>query len=144
MAKDHTRKQAEVLYCESDLTQKEIAQQLGISEKTLSGWKEKFGWDKIRAARRTTKSEIINQLYKAINKIVEDAHTADRELSAADADKIHKLSASIEKMEQGKNLATYVMVIQELMEYLRGANLEVAKMMIEYSKEFLHQKTKRR
>lgn len=142
MAKDADRKLAEQLFIDGELTQKEIAERLGISEKTISVWKTKYRWDELLAAKRTSRSNLISNLYSSINQIVNGAQDKKRPLTPAEADSIHKLSSSIEKIQGGKTLSNYVSALTDFLNWLREFDLDAAKVLAKLSKEFLLDKAK--
>ncbi|MDB9498579.1 terminase gpP N-terminus-related DNA-binding protein [Nodularia spumigena] len=141
MAKANERKLAESLYIDGNLTQKEIAEQLGVTEKTLIQWKDKYNWEKLRIAKRTTKSEIINGLYMSISRIMKNAQEdKNRALSSSETDQIVKLTRSIEVMEGSESLANYVQAMTAFIKYVQSIDIDAAKSIMPWTKEFLTQK----
>jgi transcriptional regulator with XRE-family HTH domain len=142
MAKDNERKLAETLYVDGNSSQKEIAEQLGVAEKTVSGWKEKYNWDKLRVAKRTTKAEIIDGLYKSVAVIIKRAEDEDkRPLNTVESDQIVKLTRSIEVLEGAESLSNYVYTLTAFLNWVRAVDLDAAKQIAVFSKEFLISKS---
>jgi DNA-binding XRE family transcriptional regulator len=67
MAKSKTaeKEHAKILYLHptETLTQKEIAERVGVRPNTLSAWIEKGGWEKLRKSLLTTRQNMIGDLY---------------------------------------------------------------------------------
>jgi len=94
MAKDKERRTAHILYVEQGKSAKDIAELIGVSEKTISGekgWVNKFGWKEERTARVTSKEKRIEN----IKKIIDNIATNRLELEI-------KLTETAEKEEQEK------------------------------------------
>jgi DNA-binding XRE family transcriptional regulator len=142
MAKSKERIIAQHLYVDSGLSQKQIAEQLDISEKTISKWKTEDNWDKIRTARRITKSELINKIYKSMNAVMADSNDVDRPLTSKEADIVSKLSNTLQKLEGQDTLSNHIHVLQQFFTWLKDIDLESAKTLSKYSKEFLINKAK--
>jgi len=65
MAKEKERQLAHFYYVEKQQTAKEVAPQVGVSEKTMTAWVNKFGWKAEREARvcsSESRAENIKQL----------------------------------------------------------------------------------
>lgn len=56
---------AKMLYTDSSqkLTQKEIAERVGVRPNTVGKWIEKYGWDKLRKSLMVTRQKMITDLY---------------------------------------------------------------------------------
>lgn len=54
---------AKILYINQNLSQKEIAERVGVTEKTIGKWIIKGGWDKLRRSLLTTKKQQIAMMY---------------------------------------------------------------------------------
>lgn len=103
MATEITIKQkkewAELLFMRGDLTQKAIAEKVGTSEKTLSGWVTKDNWDKLRKSMLTTKTEILRNLYDILDKIGKKLKEDDSYGDSKIADMYVKYTAAINNLE---------------------------------------------
>jgi len=92
MAKDKERRTAHILYVEQGKSAKDIAELIGVSEKTISGekgWVNKYGWKEERTARVTSKEKRIEN----IKKIIDNMACARLELDL-------KLTQTADKKEQ--------------------------------------------
>ncbi len=61
--KDQERELAKILYTQQGMSQKDIAQKVGVTEKTITKWKETENWDKMKESLLITKDSQIRMLY---------------------------------------------------------------------------------
>ena len=78
------------LFIKSSFNRKEIAKQVGCTEKTLRNWIEKEDWQSIKEAQTLTRSKLLQDAYsqlKAINEKINDdfGGIPNKELSDAKA-----------------------------------------------------------
>ena len=70
---------AKSLFLSQNLTQKEIAERVGVTEKTLSKWIEKEGWDKLKKSALVTKAAQLAMLYDQLEYL--NRHIATRPIT---------------------------------------------------------------
>ena len=98
---ERTRKKelAQFFYCNSQLSQKEIAEKVGVSEVSMSKWVREGKWDTLKASITITRQEQLNRVYQQIsainNKITEEQKGIP---TGADADVLAKLAAVVERL----------------------------------------------
>ena len=61
--KDQERELAKILYTQQRMSQKDIAAKVGVTEKTITKWKENENWDKLKESLLITKDSQIRMLY---------------------------------------------------------------------------------
>ncbi len=81
MRKDKERNTAHILYIEQGKSAKEIAELLGVSEKTISVWVNKYGWKSRLTAKVTSRDARIDNLKRIIDNIAEQRIELQAELS---------------------------------------------------------------
>lgn len=118
-----TKRRAEQLYVNTDLTQREIAEMVGVVEKTMSDWvnADDAAWKVSRAARSITKEQIIRGYYAQLvelNEKISDREKGERFPTAAEADTMAKITKNINTLENQYNLGTYHQVLNEFMDWL--------------------------
>lgn len=121
------RGQAKLLFVYENLTQKEIAARVGVSEVTLSKWATKEKWDSLKVSITITKEEQLKSLYRQLSAM--NAAIAEREqkyATAAEADTISKLANTIDKMESDIGVADIVSVGKKWLTWLRNFDLKKA------------------
>jgi transposase len=114
-----------------------IAERVGVSEKTVGTWSDKFGWKERRAAVEVSRPEIVNKLLKAINDLIDK--------NDIDADKLSKLSATIERIEKKDSLVNHINTFMQFGEYLNrlvGTELtsDEVKMIVRLQDRFIQEK----
>lgn len=72
MAKESERSVARILYIEQGKNNKEIAQKLGVQEKTVGTWVKKYGWKKERNARENGLDSRVQNVREVIDDITAD------------------------------------------------------------------------
>lgn len=89
MSREQIRETAKGLFVKSDMSQKEIAVLLGVSEKSVSEWRKKYDWDTAKQIQGITRKSLLEEAYKqldAINKKIADkGGIPDKALSDAKA-----------------------------------------------------------
>ena len=139
MAKtDNERAVGRILYVEQGKTQKEIAQRLGRTQKTIGGWVQKYGWRQERDARlRSCKnqqaridevlSHYTQQALKYLRALQQAEQSGDEQRALALSKKLCTLSDEVskwnkrfERLEKDQpSLSTYLYVMDSLFEALR-------------------------
>lgn len=127
---ERTRKKelAQFFYCNSQLSQKEIAEKVGVSEVSMSKWVREGKWDTLKASITITRQEQLNRVYQQIsainNKITEEQKGIP---SGADADVLAKLAAVVERLEKETSITDVVSVSMKFLDWLRKIDTEKAK-----------------
>ncbi len=131
MALTDKKNQAKRLYMDTDLSQKDIADLLDVSEVTMSKWVKAGGWETHKAAVQLSKDSIIKRLYENIAAKMEDGGkiTADDAVKYAKA--IDLLSS------KGVNASNAINVFKQFTGWLQGRDLKAAKLIISFQKEFV-------
>lgn len=139
MAKrDHERSVGRILYVEQGKTQKEIAQRLGRTQKTIGGWVKKYAWRQERDARLSSCknqqariSEVLShytqQTLKYLHALQQAEQSGDEQHALALnkklstlSDEVSKWNKRFERLEKDQpSLSTYLYVMDSLFEALR-------------------------
>lgn len=121
------------LYLETDKNQKEIALIVGVTEKTITGWKVAGDWELLKQAQTiTTKNIIANLLSKAHELSLQDR---------VDADKLVKLAKTIETLQNKKVTISHIInVFKDFTTWAYGQNPTLAKEINLLQKKYLDYK----
>ena len=141
--KDEEKTKAYELYCNTTLTQKEIASVVGVSQQQMSGWVKGGNWEIYRTANQVTVEQLIYETYQqlaAINKDVKDNFKGIP--TSAHAQAKSTLTGDIEKLRKRHNLSAYHSVLRENLEWLTKVDAEKAKVFGPLMLEFLTEKAK--
>ena len=135
------------MYLNTNFTQKEIADKLGIDPKTIYLWIKKGKWDEMKAAARQAPGIIQQQLYNHITAINDSiANRDDRVPTFQEVEMLRKLIVSSKHMQQ-MSVGTYIQAFQELTSFIgpHTNDLEFTKRVAvvadEYLKGLIHNKT---
>lgn len=111
---------AQDLFLETDKIQKEIAQIVHVTEKTLTKWKNEGDWETLKNASTVTARKIIDNLYKRAYALSEDPKSKP--------DDIIKIANSIEKLSNRKvTVSQIINVFKDFISYAFNQNAELAK-----------------
>lgn len=143
MKNDNKRIWAQELFVKMGLPQKDIAERVQVTEKTIGNWKLKYEWDLLRAAEVTTSENTVRSIYSQISKITRAADEEKRVLTVSESDMISKLAASAQKLQNKATLTFYVEVMEQFVNYLKNVDLELAKVVVVHQYEFIRKECDR-
>ena len=106
------RRELARMYYLQGMTQKEIADKIGVSRNTISAWIKEGGWDSFRAAKTITRKELVHKMLEQINEKLESKDWT--------ADEIVKAASAIEKLDKQTNIVTVIEVFTAYNTWLVG------------------------
>ncbi len=129
----------------SGMEQNEIAEKVEVSRITISRWVNNEGWKEARAAKNISRPELVNKLLLTIDGMIENVNKSnDPTLVGSLADKLSKLSATIEKLDKKANVIDAIEVfmafnrwIQDQASYDPEITPELIKAINKYQNKFL-------
>jgi transcriptional regulator with XRE-family HTH domain len=130
MTREEKKEWAKLIFLRENLTQKEISQKVGATEKTISKWVNEGNWDKHKASIIITKEEELRRMYdqlKAMNDAICLREQGQRFATSKEADVLSKLSTTIKNMETDIALADVIEVSKRLINWVRKVDYEKAK-----------------
>jgi transposase len=126
---------AEDMYIRLGLTGREIAENLGVTEQTVSRWKKgregERSWDDRRTESSLTPLKIKETLLKEAEKL------ARGEESGVKADQLSKIMAAIDQLDKKINVRTVMDVFREFDNWMAEQDPAVAVGFTRYHKLFL-------
>ncbi len=135
---------AQYLYVENKKTQKEIAETTGVSQKTITKWKETFQWDKLRKSLLTTRKEQLMLLYNQLDATTTMIRDVQKNIpTSKDADSILKLTAAIRNLETDLSIADVFEVGKEFITFVQSVDYEKSKEIVEYYDSFIKHRLNR-
>ena len=103
----------------SGMELQEIAEKVNVSRVTLSRWVKEGGWKEARAAKNVTRPELVNKLLLAIDNLITQVNeSGDPNAIGTLADKLSKLSATIEKLDKKANVVDAIEVFMAFSKWL--------------------------
>jgi transposase len=128
LKKPQEKEFAKSLYIGGGITQKEIAERISVTEKTLSSWIKKEKWDSLKKSLLTTKQNQLSFLYDQLDFLNSDIAKRDYKVAIGkEADTIIKLTAAINRLETETSIGDTVEVARNFIEFVRPQDLELAK-----------------
>ena len=149
MAKELSNKQkkdwAKMLFVKEHLTQKVIAERVGISTVTMTKWVKVEKWEVLKTSLSVTREEQLANFYRQIAEI--NNNIANREpglryASAEEANMINKLATAIEKMEKETGISDIISVSKDLLDWLRKTDIDKAKELSNYFDAYIKDRLK--
>lgn len=149
MAKELSNKQkkdwAKMLFVKEHLTQKEIAERVGISTVTMTKWVKVEKWEVLKTSLSVTREEQLANFYRQIAEI--NNNIANREpglryANAEEANMINKLATAIEKMEKETGISDIISVSKDLLDWLRKTDIDKAKELSNYFDAYIKDRLK--
>lgn len=129
MTNQQKKEWAKLLYTKEQMLQKDIAEKVGVTPKTVSKWVTTEMWDKLRISLSVTREEQLSHLYSHLSEInasIASREDGERFPNAKEADTITKLSSSIDKLERESGVGEVVSAFSQFVRWLRERNLEEA------------------
>ncbi len=120
--KTEARILARELYVHSQKTQKEIADIVGVSQKTVIEWIRSNDWDDLKASKSVTKGAIIRNYYKAILALqdqINNRNAPENVPTSKEADIMAKIQNNISRLENNQSLADMIDVGEKFIKYLQ-------------------------
>ena len=126
---------AERMFVEDGMTAKAIAEQLDVSEQTLSKWRKgkegEKSWDDKRAQMLASPHKIKEILFKELMLV------AGGEKSAVDADALAKINKVIETLSDSTSVQIVFSVFKEFDNWMADQDPKTAVLFTEWHKQFL-------
>ena len=143
MAKQNDKRQkAKSLFLTGQYQQKEIAELVGVTEKTITKWKEDEDWESMKVSLLTTRESELRRLYKMLQILNDDIDIRSQDkipISSKEADAVLKLTAAINNLELETSIADKVEVGSAFINMLRREDPELAKTITKWFDIFLQQ-----
>lgn len=121
---------AKLLYLKEKITQKEIAEKVGVTEKTVSKWVNIEKWENLKASITITKEDTLRRLYMQINEInsaIEKKPEGERYATGKEANDLAKLATAAKMLESEASISETMEVFKRFINWLRPLDLLKAK-----------------
>lgn len=130
---DLKKQQAKTLFLTSKMSQKDIAELVSISEKTMSLWVNEEHWDTLKDEITQSDPETLRLLYKRRRALAEDENTDN-------ADSIAKLTTAITAIEKKMSIGQVAVLFTELLTFTQSYDVELAKQIARATDNFIKSK----
>lgn len=143
LSKNQEKAYAKELYVNQNLTKKEVAERVGVTEKTIGKWANDNEWDSLKKSLLTTKQNQLSFLYNQLDFLNTDIAQRDYKVAVGkEADTIIKLTVAINRLETETSIADTVEVAREFIDFIRPIDLDMAKILTGFFDDFINHKMK--
>ena len=145
LSMDKRKEWAKELFIKENLTQKAIADRVGVSENSLSKWVIEGNWKALRTSLLVTRSTEIRHLLEQLALLDEQnllALTDDDPETNPNYDSVIKLAAAIRKLEIQTGIGEMIDTGMALIKFISAEDLELAKKLTTYFDLFIESKQK--
>jgi len=112
------KQHAEEIYMSSEMTLKEIASIINISENSLGKWAKIGEWEDKKTLKRSSKQQAINNLY---TRLLEQSKNTD-----TSSDEIKKTTSAIKDLEDSRTtIPDKIELFMDFIQYLRKTNVDI-------------------
>jgi Putative ATPase subunit of terminase (gpP-like) len=126
------------LFIGGEYNQKELANLLDVSEKTIGTWKEAGNWEELRDANTVSGDEIIRGLIADTKLILEKAQREGRAKDSKETDAVMKNAKAIQVLRSGVSVETAIQVFKRFNRWLVEADPTLASQFTELMPRFLY------
>lgn len=138
--KNIQQSQARDLYLNTSLSQKEIAQYLSVSEKTIYLWIKQQSWDKLKQASLAAPAMIVDNLFSQLVEL--QNHIASRDEGSRfptlhEAEITRKLIQCIDKLKLYPSQGACMQMMRGYLDFIGTGNEELHSQTLTYAKEYL-------
>lgn len=141
--KETEKEYAKLLFIKEGLSQKEIAERVKVTEKTISKWVNEGNWCGLKRSMMSTRTQIITGLQNQMERWQIAIEQREGGLaSTKEADVLIKLASGIKKLENELGVGDTVTVCIELINFVRTIDFEASKKLTDYADAFIQSKMK--
>lgn len=137
------REWAELIYLKENLTQKEIAGKVGVTEKTIGKWIQDGNWEQYRASIIVTKEQELRRIYLQLNELntcIFNREEGSRFANNKEADTLVKLTAAARSLETETSVADVIEVCMQVCNFIKKDDLPKAQEISNYFEAFIKTK----
>jgi transcriptional regulator with XRE-family HTH domain len=142
LSRSQKQELAQLLYTRGDLSQKEVAAKVGVSEATMSKWAKADGgaWGSLRLlASRAVDAQLVSlgRQLDELNAAIAAREPGSRYPTSKEADILGKLAAAIKKLKNEVDAGDILNVSIKMLNWMRGFDLPKAQELSDYFDAFL-------
>ena len=128
------------LFFQTGKTQKEIAQIIGVSEKTIYLWMKDGDWKRLRSASRLMPSMIVENFYAQVQELNDDIRsrgTGRRYPTVQEAEVFRKMVMTISRIQKGHTQPEYMEMMQKFLSWLMSQDAGLGQALTPIADKFL-------
>lgn len=128
---------AKSLYLYTDLTQKEIASIVGITDKTLGTWTTELHWKEFKDESIKSNLSIHKKINAQILAMLNQCETETRRPTKKEANVILKLTQSMDSINKGLPYSAVAWIIKEYENYIKSIDPVLGEALKKHHSNFL-------
>lgn len=140
---DQKKEWAKMIFLKENLTQKEIALKVGVTEKTLGKWIHAENWEQYKSSIIITKEQELRRIYMQINELNTHIFSRDegsRFANSKEADTLAKITAAARSLETDTSIADVIEVAMQVCNFIKKDDLLKAQEVSNYFEAFIKTK----
>jgi transposase-like protein len=129
------------LYFQTNLTQAQIAERVGVSTRTLYDWMKQGNWKTLKANSRLMPAQIVDDIYNHISHLnwkIKTRDFEDRYPSKEEAETLRKLISTIPKIKLNVSKGESAQAMINFVSWLQTRNNDAAIFISDFIDEYLH------
>ena len=138
--KQEQQQQAETLYFQTDLTNTQIADTLGVSRRTMYNWVHENNWEQLKKASAAMPSLIAGNCYQAMARLTEHVlspERADKPITRDEVNSLYKLTLTVNKLKAKGIVSEIVETLTWFLDSVREESPEMAEKMMPFVRNFV-------
>ncbi|MCP1997292.1 transcriptional regulator [Flavobacterium sp. HSC-61S13] len=132
---------AKLLYTKENITSyKELAERVGVTEKTIAKWVETGGWKKLKRNILLTREEqMVNMMdeLSELNEFIKNKKEGERYADQKEAQIRRQLVKDIKDLETKAMLPEIINALTQFLDFVRRENIDDTKLLAGYVDSFL-------
>ncbi|WP_312394725.1 terminase gpP N-terminus-related DNA-binding protein [Chryseobacterium sp.] len=141
-SKTQQREHARLLFVGERITLKEVAERVGVTEKTVGRWCKEDGWEELRKSLLTTRQTQLARWYSQLDAITSKIEKRDNIPTPSEADTMSKITSNIQRLEIDLGLGEIIDTAKKIITYTQQINLNDAKMIKAYFDEYINDRAR--
>jgi transposase-like protein len=134
------KQQAQLLYITQGKSHAEIADEVGVTERTVFNWVHQYAWDKLRLAAYQAPVSIANSLCSEIvemQQAIALRETGQRFPTPQESMTMQRMVSCLEKMKKYPSLSQNMQILEGFKNYMKPINKEFSKDLGHYTDRYL-------
>lgn len=132
-----------LLYLKTQMNQKEIADRVQVTEKTLGRWVKIEKWDVLKSSFTITKEQELRRIYQQIHELnnsIEKRDEGNRFATGKEADALSKMAGAARSLETETSISQIIDTSIEIIRWIQESDFEKAKELSDYFDSFIKKK----
>jgi len=139
------QQQARELYLTQNLSQREIAQQVGVSERTVYTWVHQYAWNKLRVAALSAPMTMVDNFSSALVELqnaIAARKPGERYPTPKEAEVSRTLVANITSLKKSNSLAQNMQMMTAFRDFVRPYSRQFSEQLAYYADKFFETRSR--